>query len=201
MNVLVLGAGAFAREVTGICADLGLSVIAYVVDVPAKEQILLGRPIIDVGTVVVEVPVVNGIAVRERWRILGKVFDVQSYKKLALVHPSASVDSSANVGPLSVINRQAAVGWGSVLTRGVLVNRGATVGHDGFLNDYCTIGPGAHLAGDVRVGERAFVGMGAVVREGVRIGAGATVGMGSVVLKDVPAGETWWGVPARKVER
>ena len=31
------------------------------------------------------------------------------------------------------------------------------------------------------------------------LGADATVGMGSVVLDDVPAGETWVGVPARPI--
>jgi acetyltransferase-like isoleucine patch superfamily enzyme len=31
------------------------------------------------------------------------------------------------------------------------------------------------------------------------IGAGAVIGMGSVVLHDVPAGEVWAGVPARRI--
>ena len=30
---------------------------------------------------------------------------------------------------------------------------------------------------------------------------GATIGMGSVVTKDVPAGETWAGNPAKKIEK
>ena len=42
------------------------------------------------------------------------------------------------------------------------------------------------------------IGSGAVILPGVTIGAGAVIGAGSVVTKDVPAGETWYGNPARK---
>jgi len=47
------------------------------------------------------------------------------------------------------------------------------------------------------VESRASLGSGAVVLGGVRIGAGALVGAGAVVTRDIPAGETVAGVPAR----
>jgi UDP-2-acetamido-3-amino-2,3-dideoxy-glucuronate N-acetyltransferase len=46
---------------------------------------------------------------------------------------------------------------------------------------------------------RATLGSGAVVLGGVRIGAGALIGAGAVVTRDVPAGVTVAGVPARRV--
>ena len=45
----------------------------------------------------------------------------------------------------------------------------------------------------------ASIGSGALVLGGVRIGAGALVGAGAVVTKDVSAGSTVAGVPARLV--
>lgn len=48
-----------------------------------------------------------------------------------------------------------------------------------------------------QVGERAFVGSGTIFVAPGTIGEGATTGAGAVVTKDVPAGETWIGVPAR----
>jgi len=48
------------------------------------------------------------------------------------------------------------------------------------------------------VGKRASIGSGATVLCGVKIGENAMVGAGSVVTKDVPAGATVIGNPARE---
>ena len=47
------------------------------------------------------------------------------------------------------------------------------------------------------VERRVSIGSGAVILGGVRIGEGALVGAGAVVTRDVPAGETVAGSPAR----
>jgi len=49
------------------------------------------------------------------------------------------------------------------------------------------------------VKRRAAIGTGAVILPGVTIGEGAVVGAGAVVTKDVAAGSTIMGVPAREV--
>lgn len=53
--------------------------------------------------------------------------------------------------------------------------------------------------GWVRVCRNAILFAGAIVLPGVTIGEGACVAAGAVVMKDVPAGETWGGVPARRL--
>jgi acetyltransferase-like isoleucine patch superfamily enzyme len=57
-----------------------------------------------------------------------------------------------------------------------------------------------HGTGPVVIGDHVFVGQRAVVLGGVTIGDGATVGAGAVVTRDVPAGATVAGVPAKVVE-
>jgi len=58
---------------------------------------------------------------------------------------------------------------------------------------------GLELARPVRIGRNVWIGGGAIVLPGVSIGDGAVVGAGSVVTRDVPAGATVVGNPARVV--
>lgn len=51
----------------------------------------------------------------------------------------------------------------------------------------------------VILGRNVWLGTRCVVLKGVRIGDGAVIGAGSVVTRAVPAGETWAGVPARRI--
>jgi acetyltransferase-like isoleucine patch superfamily enzyme len=52
----------------------------------------------------------------------------------------------------------------------------------------------------VVIEDDAWIGIGAIVLKGVRVGRGARVGAGAVVTRDVPAGATVAGNPARIVE-
>lgn len=51
----------------------------------------------------------------------------------------------------------------------------------------------------ITIGDDVFIGQRAIILGGVTIGDGATVGAGAVVTRDVPAGATVAGVPARPV--
>jgi sugar O-acyltransferase (sialic acid O-acetyltransferase NeuD family) len=76
------------------------------------------------------------------------------------------------------------------------------VEHDCVIGDFVTFAPGAKCNGNVHIGDHAYVGSGAVIRQGTPdkpliIGAGAIIGMGAVVTKDVGAGLTVVGNPAK----
>ena len=51
----------------------------------------------------------------------------------------------------------------------------------------------------VRIGARAFLGANAIVCKGAIIGDEAVIAAGSVVVSSVPAGETWGGNPAGRI--
>ncbi|MBV2181864.1 MAG: acetyltransferase [Castellaniella sp.] len=80
------------------------------------------------------------------------------------------------------------------------------VAHDCVIGDFVTFAPGVMCNGNVVVEDHAYIGTGAMLRQGkpgrpLRIGRGAVVGMGAVVTKDVAAGETVVGNPARPLIR
>jgi acetyltransferase-like isoleucine patch superfamily enzyme len=76
-----------------------------------------------------------------------------------------------------------------------------TLTHDDQVSDFVTLCAGVSLGGTVCVGAGAYLGMNASVREGVSLGTDAVLGMGAALLTDLPDGETWAGVPARRLRR
>jgi acetyltransferase-like isoleucine patch superfamily enzyme len=81
------------------------------------------------------------------------------------------------------------VGHGVMFTN-VLVPRATNVDGELQTEDDWEVVP-------TRVERGASIGSGAVVLCGHTIGRGAIIGAGAVVTRDVPAGETWVGNPAR----
>jgi UDP-2-acetamido-3-amino-2,3-dideoxy-glucuronate N-acetyltransferase len=143
---------------------------------------------------------------------------------LACVHPGATIGADTRVWQFCVVMDGAIIGADCNLNAHTLVESGALLGDrvtlkcgvyvwDGItLEDDVFVGANAVFTNDkaprsrvrpesfakTRVGRGASIGASAVILPGLTIGEGAMIGAGAVVTSDVPAHETWVGVPARR---
>ena len=82
---------------------------------------------------------------------------------------------------------------------GTKIDYGVHVAHNVKIGKNCLIIAGTVIGGSTSIGDDCYLGIGCMIKNKVKIGNNVTIGMGSVLINDVPDGETWVGIPARKL--
>lgn len=60
--------------------------------------------------------------------------------------------------------------------------------------------PDLELTKPISVGSNVYIGNNAILLPGISIGDNVIIGAGAVVSKNVPSGEVWGGVPAKRIK-
>jgi len=81
------------------------------------------------------------------------------------------------------------------------INNLCHIAHNNKIGRNVTITGCVNISGSNVIDDDVWIAPNASIRGWVHIGSKAVVGMGAVVVKDIPAGETWVGNPACKLER
>lgn len=124
-------------------------------------------------------------------------FPISTKQYLNLIHPSAVVADSVelgsgiHVGPLSVIAPFAQ------LDNHCTVNRNVSIGHHTILEDFACINPGVTVAGLCSIGKNTLIGAGSTIIDKIIVESNSIVGAGSLVTKNIGENVVAYGSPAK----
>lgn len=204
--VYIVGAGGFGREVYAWLLDVIDSgqdwEVAGFLDDNTGALDGFNYPVSVVGTVSEHVVqsgawYVCGIgAVKTKRRVCQPLLEAGA-RFLTVVHPSAVLGPNVVLGAGVVICPQVTLTCDIEIGAMSMVNCNASAGHDAKIGPWVTVSAHCDLTGHTRVDEGAFLGSRVTVIPGKHVGAGAVVGAGSVVIRNVQAGDSVFGNPAR----
>lgn len=127
----------------------------------------------------------------------------------AHIHSDVIIGKNCTIGDSVTIESHTKIG------NNVSIQCKAYITAHSFIEDDCFIGPGVLTSNDPmmamgRLEDRlpyrkgifmcqgARLGVGVIVNPGIVIGRGSMVASGSVVTKDIPDGQLWMGIPAKR---
>lgn len=117
-----------------------------------------------------------------------------------IVHPRATVASSARMGVGNILCPNVTVGADAVIGDFVIANIGCVIGHDSEVRDFVHVGPGVYLSGHSTIGARSDMGTTSATIQGVSVGDDCVIGAGAMITKDIPKCSVAVGVPAKVIK-
>lgn len=205
-NIAIVGAGGFGKETVVMLLHINGSkrqwnIIGFYDDGLPGGIMVAGIPVLgkvqDLNTVSEELAVVVAVGDPKTKKSIVDRIQNKAVFFPSLVHPSATIGESINMGLGVVVTAGCRLTIDITLGDFVLLNLNTTVGHDVQIGSFTSVMPGVHLSGFVKVGEGALIGTGASLLQEVTLGDQCVVGAGAVVNKNVEPNRTVIGVPAR----
>lgn len=207
-DVVIIGAGGFAREVAWLIEEINKkneqwNILGFIDDNTENiEKSLNGYKIIGNTDYLNEMNKnIYAVIAIGNGKIRKKVVEKLKKRKFGiLIHPNVSISDSISIGEGSIICS------GNILTvninigKHVIINLDCTIGHDAVIENFSTFLPGTNLSGETIVEECSTLGTGSTVIQGVKIGKNVMVGAGAVVIRDISDDSTAVGNPARIIK-
>lgn len=195
-NIIVIGAGGFAKELYGyIQSDISKGYLKKTkikgfLDASCESFDRSNIPSTYLGKEesydIVEgdefLLAVGKIEVRER------VINILAKRKanfFTYIHSSVIVDKTAEIGegvvicPFCMVNANAKVG------SYVLMNMYSSIAHDSVLGQSSVLSPYSTINGNVTTGRKLFMGTSSVILLGIKVGDSCVVSAGTVISKDM----------------
>jgi acetyltransferase EpsM len=137
-----------------------------------------------------EVFYLMGIANLNYRKPLIEKFEAAGARFTGLIHPTAIISPSCEIGEGTVVSHNASVGAKAKLGRFNMLNSRCTIGHDTQMGDFNFISPQVAISGNTKIGENNLIGTNSCTIPGMTIGNNNKIAAGMVIYKPVGDGET-----------
>jgi len=211
-KLLIVGAGGLGREILWLAQEINLAspsptlhCVGFL-DTEHQGKLIHGLPILGDEEWAGQhlscdhhfIIAVGNPTLRKK---LAEKMEAMGFYPHSLIHPGISLGPGVKIGAGSILAKGVIPTVDITIAPHCLINLQCTIGHDCQLGAYSVLHPGVHLSGDTQVGTMAEIGTGAVVLPGKSVGECARLGAGAVLTQDLPAHETYAGVPAKPVTK
>lgn len=107
-----------------------------------------------------------------------------------LIHPTAIISQSCEIGEGTVVSHNASIGAKAKIGRFNMLNSRCTIGHDTQMGDYNFISPQVAISGNTKIGMNNLIGTNSCTIPGITIGDNNKIAAGMTVYKPVGNNET-----------
>jgi len=205
-DTIILGAGSVGGHIVSNAKAYGISerIIGFLDDDPAKKNTFFyGYNIIDTFSWLEnksQLSVVLGIAFP---KIKKKIYDNylagKKFNFPILVHPQSWISEECDIQKGTIIYPNTSINYGSRIGEFCVLNMNCAVGHHSSIGDFSSLAPGVNLGGHTKLDFQVDMGINSSTKQFIHISNNVVVGGQSMVLKDVAAGQTVVGVPAKSI--
>lgn len=210
-DLVIIGAGGFGREVADTVRSINqvkktYNLLGFVDDdeqlknKTINDMIVLGnredlKALCISGKIHAAIAIANAQIKREIARDLDGFVTWEN-----IIHPTAQVSDYCEMGTGNILQAFSLVGPNTRVGNHCMLNTKSAMGHDARIDDYVSAMSLCDITGGVHLKEGVYLALGVGIIPGITVGEGAYICAGSIVFKDVEAGATMIGNPAKRVK-
>lgn len=208
-KIIIFGAGQVASMVASILLERNHNIMGFIDDQPnssrnfntkipilGSREHLLSKSGYD--AVCIGVGTIEARAAVSAW------LERHDIPTVSAIHWSAVISPEAKLGKNLIIGANSTLYINPTIGNGCFIGPSVTVSHDTNVGEFCLLSVGSVVGARCDLEEKVFVGSSATImptgfgaEARLNVGSGALIGVGSTVIRDVRAGVTVIGSPAK----